>query len=102
MVKRIGSARCNLTYIAAMVWPTGSGVVKTTRPIANEIARIRAGHFGVRGPAIGPPNSMVVPGGGPGLEHIGSCQVLGPPRVGSKSRPERQTPQTMAKALDMQ
>ena len=36
------------------------------------------------------------------LEPIGSCQVLGPPRVGSKSRPERQTPQMMARAFDMQ
>ncbi len=37
-----------------------------------------------------------------GLEPIGSCQVLGPPSVGSKSRPERHTPQMMARALDMQ
>src|SRR6266566_5093509 len=37
-----------------------------------------------------------------GLEPIGSCQVLGPPSVGSKSRPERNTPQMMARALDMQ
>jgi hypothetical protein len=36
------------------------------------------------------------------LEPIGSCQVLDPPSVGSKSRPERQTPQTMARDLDMQ
>ncbi len=36
------------------------------------------------------------------LPLIGSCQVLGPPMVGSKSTPERQTPQMMAKAFDMQ
>jgi hypothetical protein len=41
-------------------------------------------------------------GQGAELEPIGSCQVLGPPTVGSKSRPERQTPQTMARALDME
>src|SRR6266568_722053 len=39
---------------------------------------------------------------GVGLAPIGTCQVLGPPSVGSKSRPERHTPQMMARALDMQ